>query len=56
VTVLDRYGHLLPREEDTVTDALDAMAQTVPSRPLATVTEIPADISRTRRAASARRS
>ena len=27
VTVLDRYGHLLPREVDTVTDALDRMAR-----------------------------
>ncbi len=27
VTVLDRYGHLLPKDEDTVTDALDAMAR-----------------------------
>lgn len=26
VTVLDRYGHLLPGSEDRVTDALDAMA------------------------------
>jgi hypothetical protein len=27
VTVLDRYGHLLPGVEDRVTDALDAMAE-----------------------------
>jgi len=27
VTVLDRYGHLLPKEEDTVTERLDAMAR-----------------------------
>ena len=26
VTVLDRYGHLLPGSEDRVNDALDAMA------------------------------
>jgi len=26
-TVLDRYGHLLARDTDDVTDALDAMAQ-----------------------------
>ncbi len=26
VTVLDRYGHLLPSHEDAVTDALDVMA------------------------------
>lgn len=32
VTVLDRYGHLLPGAEDRVTDALDAMAQAVPSK------------------------
>lgn len=31
VTVLDRYGHLLPRENDAVTDALDAMARTAAS-------------------------
>lgn len=29
VTVLDRYGHLLPSHEDAVTDALDVMAQAV---------------------------
>ncbi|SRR5581483_2910762 len=29
VTVLDRYGHLLPGSEDRVTDALDAMARSV---------------------------
>jgi integrase len=28
VTVLDRYGHLLPGGEERVTDALDAMART----------------------------
>jgi integrase len=28
VTVLDRYGHLLPGSEDHVTDALEAMART----------------------------
>lgn len=27
VTVLDRYGHLLPGSEDTVTDALDRLAE-----------------------------
>jgi integrase len=31
VTVLDRYGHLLPGSEERVTDALDAMALAVPS-------------------------
>jgi hypothetical protein len=29
VTVLDRYGHLLPGHEDKVNDALDAMADAV---------------------------
>lgn len=29
VTVLDRYGHLLPGSEDRVNDALDAMADAV---------------------------
>jgi integrase len=28
VTVLDRYGHLLPGDEDKVSDALDALAAT----------------------------
>ena len=28
-TVLDRYGHLLPTDDDRVTDALDAMARAV---------------------------
>lgn len=28
VTVLDRYGHLLPGSEDRVNDALDALADT----------------------------
>lgn len=37
VTVLDRYGHLLPGEEDRVTAALDLMAQTATARPEATV-------------------
>ena len=32
VTVLDRYGHLLPGSEDKVTAALDAMAGQVPRR------------------------
>jgi hypothetical protein len=29
VPVLDRYGHLLPGIEDRVTDALDALAESV---------------------------
>ena len=33
VTVLDRYGHLLPRGEDHVTDALDAMARAAAAAP-----------------------
>lgn len=40
VTVLDRYGHLLPGHEDAVTDALDAMATAAASTPLATVRAI----------------
>lgn len=37
VTVLDRYGHLLPGHEDKVSDALDAMADAARSTPLAPV-------------------
>ena len=37
VTVLDRYGHLLPGEEDRLTDALDLMARAAAARPSATV-------------------
>jgi hypothetical protein len=37
VTVLDRYGHLLPGHEDKVNDALDAMAQAARPAPDATV-------------------
>lgn len=32
-TVLDRYGHLLPSDDDKVTDALDAMARAVSTPP-----------------------
>jgi len=32
VTVLDRYGHLLPGSEEKVTDALDALAEAARSR------------------------
>jgi hypothetical protein len=39
VTVLDRYGHLLPGFEDRVNDALDAMASNV-APPHAAVTAI----------------
>jgi hypothetical protein len=39
VTVLDRYGHLLPGTEERVTDALDEMAFTAP-RKAASVTAI----------------
>jgi hypothetical protein len=38
VTVLDRYGHLLPGSEDKVNDALDAMASATSDT--ATVTAI----------------
>lgn len=41
VTVLNRYGHLLPGEEDRVTEALDRMAQASEVRPPATVTAMP---------------
>lgn len=34
VTVLDRYGHLLPGSEDRVNDALDAMAEGVTTAPI----------------------
>ncbi len=37
VTVLDRYGHLLPGHEEMVDDALDAMAEAARPAPLATV-------------------
>lgn len=40
VTVLDRYGHLLPGHEGAVTDALDAMALAANPAPLATVRAI----------------
>jgi integrase len=33
VTVLDRYGHLLPGSEERVTDALEAMAQAAKAVP-----------------------
>jgi integrase len=39
VTVLDRYGHLLPGTEDRVTDALDLMASAAPAK-VASVTAI----------------
>ena len=37
VTVLDRYGHLLPGHEDKVNDALDAMATAASAAPGGTV-------------------
>jgi integrase len=37
VTVLDRYGHLLPGHEDAVNDALDAMADAASPAPSAPV-------------------
>lgn len=41
VTVLDRYGHLLPSSEDHVTDALDAMATAAQPARLAQVVNLP---------------
>ena len=40
VTVLDRYGHLLPGSEDTVTDALDRLAESVRPSPSAVVLDL----------------
>ncbi len=37
VTVLDRYGHLLPGFEERVTDALEAMARAASALPGASV-------------------
>lgn len=42
VTVLDRYGHLLPGHEDKVNDALDAMADAASPAPTAAVRAIDA--------------
>ncbi len=42
VTVLDRYGHLLPGHEDKVNDALDAIAEAASSTPNASVRAIDA--------------
>lgn len=42
VTVLDRYGHLLPGHEDKVNDALDVMAKGAKATPSATVRAIDA--------------
>lgn len=52
VTVLDRYGHLLPGHEDQVNDALDAMAADARPAPMATVHG--ADMARARRIAEGR--
>lgn len=42
VTVLDRYGHLLPGSEDRVTDALDVLARTAaPPPPVVSVRALP---------------
>jgi integrase len=43
VTVLDRYGHLLPGSEDRVNDALDALAATAIPAPDAEVIALPRD-------------
>lgn len=40
VTVLDRYGHLLPGSEDQVNDALEAMGTVVPTASLAPVVNL----------------
>ena len=40
VTVLDRYGHLLPGQEDRVTDALDVMFSEAQPATTATVLEL----------------
>ncbi len=37
VSVLDRYGHLLPGQEDRVTDRLEAMFEAARPAPLAAV-------------------
>jgi len=39
-TVLDRYGHLLPGQEDRVTDALEAMFRAAAPAPTASVVEL----------------
>lgn len=39
-TVLDRYGHLLPGQEDRVTDALEAMYRAAVPAPTATVARL----------------
>ena len=41
VTVVDRYGHLLPGSETKVNDALDDMARDALSDPVPTAVEIP---------------
>jgi hypothetical protein len=40
VTVLDRYGHLLPGTEERVTDALDDLAATAEIAETAPVVEL----------------
>lgn len=40
-TVLDRYGHLLPGQEDRVTDALDAMCPAAQRPRPAAVVNVP---------------
>jgi Phage integrase family len=52
VVVLDRYGHLLPRADDPVTDALDELAAGAKAKPAATVRAIGV---RSRTAAGARK-
>jgi hypothetical protein len=43
VTVLDRYGHLLPGSEDRVNDALDRLAATARPTPDAEVVSLARD-------------
>jgi len=52
VTVLDRYGHLLPGSEDKVNAALDAIADAAVSAPDAPVVPVARDGRGTRRAIS----
>jgi hypothetical protein len=43
VTVLDRYGYLLPGSEDKVNDALDALANAATATPTAPVVPLARD-------------
>jgi hypothetical protein len=50
VTVLDRYGHLLPGSEDKVNAALDAIAEAAVEARNAPVVQLPRDGRGTQRA------